>query len=106
MATHNVLKPNKDLDPTQVRLITLGFNIPIEKLSGGEKSLCTAILVQAILDYQDLIKRGVASRECKGGHYSKHEITSFFHSAWCVFLLKQIGGHYTGDRILKYIKKK
>lgn len=104
MAAHNVFKPNKELDPTQVKLMTLGYSIPLERLSGGDTSLCTAILVQAVLDYQDLNKRGVVSRKCKGGHYSKHEITTFFHSDWCRFLLKQLGGHYTGEQILKSIR--
>lgn len=104
MATHNVFKPNKELDPTQVKLMTLGYSIPLEKLSGGEKSLCTAILVWAILDYRDLNKRGVTLRKCKGGRYSKNEITTFFHSDWCRFLLKQLGGHYTGEQIFKSIK--
>ena len=105
MNQHNVYKPNKDLDPMQVKLKTLGYPIPLEPLSSSEKSLCTAILVQAILDYQELTQRGVTLRKSKGGRYSKNEITTFFHSDWCQFLLEQLGGHYTGEQILSIIKK-
>ena len=101
----NVFKPNKDLDPTQVKLLTHGYSIPFEKLSGGEKSLCTAIIVQAILDYQDCDKRGVDKVDRRDEQYSKSEIIRFFQSAWCRFLLKQLGGHYTGEQILKSMQR-
>lgn len=70
----------------------------------GVTSLCTAILVQAVLDYQDLNKRGLVSRKDKSGTYSKNEIARFFRSDWCELLLSAIGGSFTGEYILSCLR--
>ena len=71
---------------------------------GGMTALCTAILIQAVLDYQDLNRRGIVSREDKSGSYSKNEIARFFNSEWCGFLLSAIGGNFTGEYILSCLR--
>lgn len=69
------------------------------------QSLCTAILIQAVLDYQDLNKRGIVSRrDKKSGNYSKNEIARFFKSDWCGYLLESIGGNFTGEYILSCLQ--
>ncbi|MDE6148849.1 MAG: hypothetical protein K2F81_01975 [Ruminococcus sp.] len=69
------------------------------------QSLCTAILIQAVLDYQDLNKRGIVSRrDKKRGNYSKNEIARFFKSDWCGCLLESIGGNFTGEYILSCLQ--
>lgn len=71
----------------------------------GATALCTAILAQAVLDYQDLNERGVASRkDKKNGNYSKSEIAKFLKSDWCGYLLKSIGGNFTGEYILSCLR--
>ena len=74
---------------------------------GGVEGLCTAILIQAVLDYQDLCQRGVASvKTRKEGSYSKNAITRFFKSEWCARLLATIGGHITGESIIAMLKER
>ncbi len=76
-----------------------------EEVTGGSISLCTAILIQAVLDYQELNKRGVESRnEGKRGKYSKDELACFFKSEWCDFLLTSINSNFTGEYILSCLK--
>lgn len=73
--------------------------------AGGVASLCTAILIQAVLDYQDLNNRGIASRKDKKcGNYSKNEIARFLKSDWCGYLLDSIGGNFTGEYILSCLQ--
>lgn len=49
-------------------------------LTGGTKSLCTAILIQALLDYKDLNAKDVVSYRDVSGKYSKDEIARFLKS--------------------------
>lgn len=80
--------------------------ILMNELKGGYRALCTAILIQAILDYQELCDKGVASiGTYDRGRYSKNEITRFFHSEWCTWLLEYIGGNYDGISIIEALKK-
>lgn len=79
-------------------------DVIIDGTDGGITALCTAILIQAVLDYQDLNKRGIVSRKDKSGAYSKNEIARFFTSDWCNFLLSAIGGNFTGEYILSCLR--
>lgn len=71
---------------------------------GGVTTLCTAVIIQAVTDYQDLNKRGVVSQKGKSGNYSKNEIARFFGSDWCDYLLGSIGVNFTGEYILSYLQ--
>lgn len=73
--------------------------------TNGAVALCSAIVAQAVLDYQDLHNRGVTSREEKGYVYSEEEIEDFFHSEWCRTLLKIVGNDCTGERILHCLQE-
>ena len=80
--------------------------VQIPDTGSGIKGLCTAILVQAVLDYQELCRNGVASvKSKKSGNYSKNEISRFFDSEWCAQLLDTIGGHVSGKDISDILKK-
>lgn len=69
------------------------------------EELCTAVLIQAVEDYQDLNKRGLTSRtDPKSGKYSKNEIARFFNSKWCEVLLESIGSDFSGQHILNCLK--
>ncbi len=79
----------------------------IQKITarGGVTALCTAVLIQAVLDYQDLNNRGIVSRKDKRcGKYSKDEIERFLKSDWCGKLLGHIGGSFTGEYILSCLQ--
>lgn len=73
-------------------------------LARGTKSLCTAILKQALLDYKDLNEKDVVSYRDKSGKYSKDEIERFLKSDWCGKLLGHIGGSFTGEYILSCLQ--
>lgn len=76
-----------------------------EPLAGGVEGLCTAILIQAVKDYQDLNNRGITSRnDKKSGSYSKNEIARFFNGSWCEFLLESIGSGFSGAYILSCLQ--
>lgn len=80
-------------------------DVLIGENGGGVKALCTAILIQAILDYQELNNKGVAVIDYpKTGRISKNEITRFFKSKWGAELLATIGGHYNGKQIINILK--
>lgn len=71
----------------------------------GVEELCTAVLIQAVKDYQDLNQRGLVSRnDKKSGRYSKNEIARFFNSKWCNMLLDTIGSSFSGDYILSCLQ--
>ena len=75
------------------------------EIDGGVKGLCTAIVIQAILDYQELCDKGVTVIDNpKDGRLSKNEITKFFRSSWGEMLLEGIGGHYTGEQIIEMLQ--
>lgn len=75
------------------------------EIDGGVKGLCTAIVIQAILDYQELCDKGVTVIDNpKDGHISKNEITKFFRSSWGEMILESIGGHYTGEQIIEMLQ--
>lgn len=77
----------------------------VDSIDGGVKGLCTAIVIQAILDYQELCDKGVTVIDNpKTGHISKNEITKFFRSPWGEMLLEGIGGHYTGEQIIEMLQ--
>lgn len=76
-----------------------------ENTEGGVAALYTAVLTQAIIDYQDLNNRGVVSRKNKKcGDYSKNEIARFFKSDWCDYLLESIDSNFTGEYILSCLQ--
>lgn len=76
-----------------------------EITASGVIALCTAVLIQAVLDYQDLNNRNTVSRKDKRcGNYSKNEIARFFKSDWCSRLLESIGGNFTGEYILSCLQ--
>lgn len=75
------------------------------EIDGGVKGLCTAIVIQAILDYQEQCDKGVTVIDKpKTGHISKNEITKFFRSSWGEMILEGIGGHYTGEQIIEMLQ--
>ena len=69
-------------------------------------ALCTAILIQAIVDYKDWQNKSALSLTDISGKYTKNEISRFFQSEWCSILLRTIGCRYTGEQILEMIKIK
>lgn len=76
-----------------------------EITAGGVAALCTAVLIQAVIDYQDLNNRGIVSRKDKKcGNYSKNEIARFFRSEWGGYLLESIGCNFTGEYILSCLQ--
>lgn len=68
-------------------------------------ALYTAILIQAVSDYQELNKMNTASQKNKkSGYFSKSEIARFLKSDWCRYLLDVIGCDLTGEYILSCLQ--
>ncbi len=73
----------------------------VDDIDSGVRLLCTAVVIQAILDYRELCRKGLTLLESPDiGHMSKNEITKFFRSQWGKMILDGIGGHYTGEHII------
>lgn len=78
----------------------------ISETGSAISALCAAILTQAVVDYQDLCNKGarvINTRQT--GRYTKNEIIKFFRSKWGGTLLEEIGGHFSGEQIIKMLEK-
>lgn len=73
---------------------------------GGIPGLCTAIIAQAIIDYQELCDKDVDYIKAgKDNWFSKEEINEFIKSDWCKSLLQMIGDHINIDDLIFELRR-
>lgn len=73
--------------------------------NGNAKTLCSAVLLQAIRDYRELRKNGSEHIKTKNqGEFSIGELESFFRGDWCRFLCRAANLRVSGPSILRKLE--
>lgn len=74
--------------------------------TGVFKSLCFAVVTQAVNDYKYLKENGILSYKTAGcGEFSKTEIKKFLNGEWCDKILSFININLSGSEIMSAIEE-
>ena len=67
--------------------------------------LVCRIFEQAIDDYRELRRKNIRSNKSDDTYYSIKDIEAFFGGDWCYKLLELTGVRFSGEDILKSIRR-